>query len=223
MVGIQSRENEGPLPPKRGRRPNPFLIGLTGPYCAGKNYVAQILEKRGLLVLDVDRLGHQVLEEEKERIAHLFGPSVLDATGRLNRKELGRIVFGNPEKLRSLEAIVHPRANERTLEWIEQHSARPLVINAALLHRSIVFDKLAFIILVTAPWPIRLFRGIRRDHISLPQAFLRIWQQRTFFTQYTNKNTDIYVVSNPGIGRKKENSYQLENRIERILVREGIV
>lgn len=221
-MGLPYLERAPHLPQEERRRFSPLLIGLTGPYCAGKNYVAQILEKRGLLVLDVDRLGHQALEQEKERILHTFGPSVLDERGKLNRKELGRIVFGDPEKLRALEAIVHPRANELTLEWIEQHRDRPLVINAALLHRSIVFDKLAFIILVTAPWPVRLLRGIRRDHLSVPQAFLRIWQQRTFFTQYKNKNTDIYVVPNPGIGWKKQGPYQLERRIERILVREGI-
>ncbi|MCX7948709.1 MAG: dephospho-CoA kinase [Treponemataceae bacterium] len=223
-MGVPSLEGASPLHSEgKQSRPSPLLIGLTGPYCAGKNYVAQILEKRGLLVLDVDRLGHRALDQEKERIVHLFGPAILDTTGKLNRKELGRIVFGDPEKLRALEAIVHPRANELTLEWIEQHRGHPLVINAALLHRSIVFDKLAFIILVTAPWPVRLFRGIRRDHISLWQALLRIWQQRSFFTQYKNKNTDIYVVPNPGIGWIKRGPYQLERRIERILVREGIV
>ncbi|MEJ5189021.1 MAG: dephospho-CoA kinase, partial [Breznakiellaceae bacterium] len=132
-MGVPSLEGVSPLRSegKQGR-PSPFLIGLTGPYCAGKNYVARILEKRGLLVLDVDRLGHRALDQEKERIVHLFGPAILDATGMLNRKELGRIVFGDPEKLRTLEAIVHPRANALTLEWIEQHREHPLVINAAL-------------------------------------------------------------------------------------------
>jgi dephospho-CoA kinase len=39
-----------------------MIIGLTGKYCAGKNYIAVLLEARGLPVLDVDKLGYQTLE-----------------------------------------------------------------------------------------------------------------------------------------------------------------
>jgi dephospho-CoA kinase len=45
-----------------------MLIGLTGLYCAGKNFIGSMLQARGLPVLDVDKLGYQVLETEKERI-----------------------------------------------------------------------------------------------------------------------------------------------------------
>jgi dephospho-CoA kinase len=50
-----------------------MLIGLTGLYCAGKNYVSAILKKRGLPVLDIDKLGYQVLESEKESVFARFG------------------------------------------------------------------------------------------------------------------------------------------------------
>ncbi|MCL2374428.1 MAG: dephospho-CoA kinase, partial [Treponema sp.] len=49
------------------------LIGLTGAYCAGKNRVALLLEQRGFAVLDVDKLGHEVIETEKTRLVSHFG------------------------------------------------------------------------------------------------------------------------------------------------------
>ena len=63
--------------PEMGKK----IIGLTGTYCAGKNHVAGLLEKRGLAVLDVDKLGHQAIAEEKEAIVARFGAGILTRRG----------------------------------------------------------------------------------------------------------------------------------------------
>ena len=91
-----------------------MLIGLTGLYCAGKNYIASILDSRGIPVLDVDKLGHQAIEREKEAIITRFGAIVLGTDGHIDRRALGKQVFGEPEALAALEAIVHPAANALT-------------------------------------------------------------------------------------------------------------
>ena len=174
-----------------------MIIGLTGAYCAGKNHVASMLEAGGLPVLDVDKLGYQALALEKERIFIEFGEDLRKTDGSVDRRLLGKRVFGNPEKLTALELIVHPAANRFTDEWIsiqKKHCA----INAALLHRSSVFDKLDRIILVTAPLLTRVFRAKRRDNLSFSEIYKRFSSQKNFYAQYLSINAEIYRVENSG-------------------------
>jgi len=195
-----------------------MLIGLAGKYCAGKNYVAALLEARGLPVLDVDKLGYQVLETEKETVFAQFGADLKKADGSLDRRLLGQRVFGNPEKLNLLEAIVHPPANRLTDEWIAAQKS-PCVINAALLHKSVVFNKLDCIVLVTAPFITRLLRARRRDGLSWTAILKRFASQKKFNSQYLAVNAEIYRVENSGLSGTRAHK-KLECRIDRIL--EGI-
>ncbi|GHU80388.1 dephospho-CoA kinase [Spirochaetia bacterium] len=202
--------------------PEETLIGLTGTYCAGKNYIAGLLEKRGLPVLDVDKLGHEVMEAEKEAILGRFGPSVLASDGTIiDRRSLGQRVFGKPEELAALEAIVHPAANRLTEAWIQGHPGVPCVINAALLHRSSVFPGLRAIILVRAPAILRFLRARKRDRLPLWDLVKRFKSQRQFNTQYLQGKTDIYTVDNTGFSVFSWGG--LENRIDTILSRLGIM
>jgi dephospho-CoA kinase len=203
-----------------------FLIGLTGTYCAGKNHVAALLKERGLPVLDVDKLGHEAIELEQERILARFGGGLL-REGRIDRKLLGERVFGKPEELAALEEIVHPGANRLTLRWIErQEEARAgaCVINAALLHRSVVFGELKGIILVEAPLIIRFLRAKRRDRLSWGALITRFRSQKNFTSQYFKGETDIYRVENRGYSGFSSSACAeaLENRIDEILSRLGL-
>jgi len=200
-----------------------MLIGLTGTYCAGKNYVAALLEARGLPVIDVDKLGYKVLEMEKETIFTQFGRDLQMADGSLDRRLLGQRVFGKPEKLAALEAIVHPAANRLTCEWVAERDRagdKACVINAALLHRSTVFNRLDRIILVTAPFFTRLIRAKRRDKLSWTEIFKRFASQKDFNSQYLSKNAEIYRVVNPGLTGNGNLLRKLERRLDKFI--EGI-
>jgi len=198
-----------------------MLIGLTGKYCSGKNHVAALLERRGLLVLDVDKLGYIAIENKKAAIFGRFGEGVQNQDGSVNRRLLGEWVFGKEDELAALEAIVHPEANRLTLEWIAAHHGQPCVINAALLHRSAVFDQLEAIILVSAPLPLRLIRAKRRDKLPWAVLLRRFSSQRQFTPQYLAKNADIYKVENPGTHMTRPEN-QLERRIDTILSKLGL-
>jgi dephospho-CoA kinase len=197
-----------------------MIIGLTGKYCAGKNHVASILEGKGLPVLDVDKLGYYVLEDEKTAIFAQFGSDLQKPDGSLDRRLLGQRVFGNPEKLKLLEGIVHPPVNRLTAEWTAKNEGKTCVINAALLHRSEVFAKLDRIILVTAPFFTRLLRAKRRDSLSLPEILKRFSSQKDFSSQYLTVNAEIKRVGNPGLSGSQKLQQKLECRIDMIL--EGI-
>jgi len=209
-----------------------MIIGLTGTYCAGKNHIAAILEKKGFPVLDVDKLGHQVLETEKKAICDQFGADLLKSDGSLDRRLLGLRVYGQPLKLEILEAIVHPGANQLTEEWIQNRDRagdRATVINAALLHKSSVFSRLGMIILVSAPFLTRLLRAKRRDKLSIPEILKRFNSQKDFNNRYLSINdgsnsAEIHKVENSEFfwhsvtGSK---SLKLERKIDKIIERIG--
>ena len=193
-----------------------MLIGLTGRYCAGKNYIAALLERRGFPVLDVDKLGHSAIETQKTAIVGRFGEDILSQDGSVNRQLLGAKVFGCKDALAALEAIVHPEANRLTLEWLAAQQGQPCVINAALLHKSVVFGQLNCILLVDAPFITRLMRAKKRDKLSWPAIINRLLSQRQFYSQYSSGNADIYRVENPGCGEPRVLG-TLEGRIDEIL------
>jgi dephospho-CoA kinase len=197
-----------------------MLIGLTGKYCAGKNHVAFILKEKGIPVLDVDKLGYKVLENEKTSIFARFGNDLQKPDGSLDRRLLGQRVFGNPEKLKLLEGIVHPPVNRLTAEWMAVNKDKTCIINAALLHRSEVFAKFDRIILVTAPVFTRFLRARRRDRLSWREIFKRFSSQKDFHSQYLSVNAEIKRVRNPGLSGSRKLQQKLERRIDMIL--EGI-
>ncbi|GHV94211.1 dephospho-CoA kinase [Spirochaetia bacterium] len=194
-----------------------MLIGLTGTYCAGKNHVAALLEQRGLPVLDVDKLGHVAIEAEKAAIFFRFGRELQKPDGTVDRRLLGRKVFGKPEELAALEAIVHPGANRLTDEWIAARNGKTCIINAALLHRSTTFEQLDRIILVTAPFFTRLLRARKRDGLSLFVLLKRFISQKDFTTQYFMRKADIYRVENRGLSDSRRLKAKLESQIDAIL------
>ena len=207
---------------------NSMLIGLTGKYCAGKNHIAEILEKRGLPVLDVDKLGHKVLETEKRAILDQFGSDLQKNDGSLDRRLLGERVYKNPEDLAKLEAIVHPGVNRLTGEWIAEKKnagCKACVINAALLHKSSVYDRLNFVILVSAPFLTRLFRARQRDRLPWKEIIKRFASQKDFNSQYLSIKAEINKVENCGfqigMGLLGSRKLKIERRIDKII--EGII
>jgi len=192
-----------------------MIIGLTGTYCAGKNHIATLLEARELPVLDVDKLGYQVLENEKNAIFTKFGTDLKKTDGSLDRRLLGQRVFGQPEKLTTLENIIHPAVNRLTDEWISAQKSH-CVVNAALLHRSSAFHKLDLLILVTAPLLTRLFRAKKRDKLPWGEILKRISSQKDFKTQYLSINAEIYKVENSGFSGPRILKRRIDKLIERI-------
>jgi dephospho-CoA kinase len=202
------------------------IIGLTGTYCAGKNYVAALLAARGLAVLDVDKLGHRAIVEEKAAIVARFGMDILGGDGEVDRRRLGAKVFGKPGELAALEAMVHPAANRLTAEWLEAQDGA-CVVNAALLHKSMVLERLDVLIIVRAPFLTRLLRARQRDHLPWAALIRRFKSQKGFISRYKDKkfsgDADIYIIDNRGYLVSRFLKGILERRIDEILAKEGIV
>jgi dephospho-CoA kinase len=88
------------------------LLGLTGGMGAGKSTAADLLRRMGVAIADTDAVAHQLTEPGQPALAEIsarFGAHLVGADGRLDRAELARIVFADPQARLELEAILHPR------------------------------------------------------------------------------------------------------------------
>ena len=193
-----------------------MTIGLAGGYCAGKNAVESLLRERGFTCFDLDRIGHEALalEETMEAIAWRFGPGALGPEGLVDRKALGALVFGDPEGLADLEAIVHPAVYRLFKPRLEAEVAagRDVCLNAALLHRMEEAKGCDFIIEVRAPLAIRVIRGCARDGLRIRDVLARIWSQRSFRKELRLLGRPLRPLWNDGDRRT------LEDRLERLLM-----
>jgi len=103
-----------------------LLVGLTGGIATGKSTVSEILRGLGAVVLDADRLAHEVVEPGQPALAAIvreFGRDVLRPDGTLDRKRVAAIVFSAPERRKALEAITHPAIRERFLARLAELEA----------------------------------------------------------------------------------------------------
>lgn len=142
-------------------------IGLTGSIGSGKSTVAQQLRELGVPVLDADeyaREGARVLESE---ICQAFPEACPE--GEINRPALGRLVFGDPEARKRLEAILHPYVRQRMREEAEkaQAAGKPVVVHdIPLLFETGREADFAGVLLVAAPTELRKQRVMDRSGLS---------------------------------------------------------
>lgn len=87
-----------------------FVLGITGGIGCGKSTVAAICKETGLPVIDADELSRKVTSPEGAAIPELievFGQSVIDEKGALDRQKMAQIAFHDKKALDKLSAIVH--------------------------------------------------------------------------------------------------------------------
>lgn len=132
-------------------------------------------------MINADRIGHNILYDEKikDQIVAYFGKSVLD-NHEINRKELGKIVFKDPEQLKVLNALVHPALIKEILRRVEQSTDPMIVIDAALLFQWSMNEICTYVILVTAPEKVKISRLVKHTHITAKEAKVRIRAQQEF-------------------------------------------
>jgi len=84
-----------------------YAIALTGSIATGKSSAVVQLASFGFHIIDADKIAHQILDEQHQDIADLFGETLV-VEGKVDRKTLGAIVFSDSNKRKELEALLHP-------------------------------------------------------------------------------------------------------------------
>jgi dephospho-CoA kinase len=160
------------------------VIGLTGGIGTGKSTVTQMLVELGAAVIDADKVGHQVYLPDLpawREIVDTFGAEVLNTDRTINRQALGRIVFADPEGLRRLNRIVHPKMFDRIVELIADVRAhgrtRAIVVEAAVLIEANWTPLVDQVWVVVASEEIVVDRLAKQRHLSPEQIRTRIAAQ----------------------------------------------
>jgi len=116
-----------------------FVIGLTGGIGTGKTQVSGILSDLGATVINADLVGHEAYlpnTETWKEVVNAFGKGILTESNEIDRRALGGIVFSDPEHLKTLNAIMHPRIFDmirERLDILKEDGVKTAVVEAALL------------------------------------------------------------------------------------------
>jgi dephospho-CoA kinase len=152
------------------------IIGLTGGIGSGKTTIANNFVKANIPVYIADDEARKITQSPEiiEEIKKKFGSAIFN-DAILNREKLSKIVFSNSEKLKQLNAIIHPAVNKHFQDWVLKHKNAPYVIyEAAILFESGSYKNCDLIITVTAPLESRIQRVIQRDKTTREQVLKRI-------------------------------------------------
>lgn len=159
-------------------------VGLTGSIAVGKTFVCGVFRELGCSVLDADQTAREVVEPGTPglfEIEQVFGSSVLQPSGALDRVKLAGIVFADEEKRRILNSIVHPLVFKAQDAWLkEQMAAYPdgiAIVDAALMIESGGYKRFDKLIVVWCEPAIQLKRLMLRDSLSENDAQKRISAQ----------------------------------------------
>lgn len=179
------------------------IIGLTGGIGSGKTAVATYMQSLGIPVYISDLEAKKVMEfpEIIEQIANTFGEQVLKDK-ILDRDKLASIVFTSPEKLKLLNAIVHPAVKKHFDSWLEINKNQPIVVKeAAILFESGSYKDCDKIITVTAPLETRIERIMKRDGTTREKILQRINNQLSDEERISRSQ---FVISNINYSQTKK-------------------
>ncbi len=154
-----------------------WVIGITGNIATGKTSVVKMLEDLGAEAIDADQLVHQMMGPGStlgEPLRQAFGPGVVNPDGSINRPELGRIVFSDPDKLAGLEEIVHPIVVERMIGAIHEPGPPVLVLDAIKLFEAGIADHCDVVWVVDADRETRIDRVVARNRVDRQEAERRL-------------------------------------------------
>jgi len=155
-------------------------LGVTGGIGSGKSVISHLLAMMGVPMYISDVESKRLTVEDpliRESLISLLG-SDLYQNGELNKALLASYIFGYPENLKVVNAIIHPKVLDDFMQWAHQHAAfKVLGMEAAILIEAGFAQKVDKVVLVYAPLDVRLQRTMVRDSSSREQVMKRIQSQ----------------------------------------------
>jgi dephospho-CoA kinase len=158
-------------------------VGLTGGIGAGKSEVSRLLSSYGAVIVDADKIAREVVEPGTPGLAAVveeFGDGVLTPEGTLDRPKLGGIVFADPEKLKALNAIVHPLVGARSADLEASAGPEAVVVHdVPLLTENGLAPLYDLVVVVDAAPETQLDRLVRLRGMAEDEAKSRMAAQAT--------------------------------------------
>ena len=160
-----------------------YILGLTGGIASGKSTISAYLAQNGALIIDADLIARQVVAKRSsglKQIVAKFGEEILTASGELDRKKLGKLVFSNKDLLKNLTDITGPLIRAEILREIEaakKAQVKLVVLDIPLLFETGYQTLCDKVMVVTIPSKLQLERVMKRDNLSAAEARKRIANQ----------------------------------------------
>ena len=196
-----------------------FKIGLCGGSGSGKGAVSAFFVERGYFAIDTDKICHQLFSshcECTENLREEFGDAIFDASGCVDRKKLGEIVFSDKSKLKRLNEISHFHilaAVRKLISSLEKdENYRGALIDAPLLFESKFDSECDCTVAVISEEKKRIARIIERDNISKERALARIKNQSNDDSLISK--TDFVIENNGSFEDLRNNTIRIIDEIE---------
>jgi dephospho-CoA kinase len=189
-----------------------LLVGLTGGIGSGKSTVSALLAARGAVIVDADRIVHEIEAPDGPAYQPLidrFGPGIVSPDGTLDRAGLAAVAFHDEQSLADLNAITHPlvRAEMARQVVAQAETDNVVVLDIPLLAEGTKAAMgLAGVLVVDTPVEIAVERLVKHRELSEADARARIANQAS--REDRRKLADV-VVDNRG------SLAQLEGEVDR--------
>ncbi|MDN6161625.1 MAG: dephospho-CoA kinase [Atopostipes sp.] len=181
-------------------------LGLTGGIASGKTTISNYFKSLGIAVIDADRVAHDLMRAGQPivlKIAELFGEDVLHATGEINRKRLGDIIFQSDKEREKLNQLVQKKIRKEITEnkkTLLEKEEELIVLDIPLLYEEEYGDMVDEIMVVYVDAETQINRLMKRENnLSKKDALNRIASQMPL--KEKAKKADVLINNN---GRLKE-------------------
>jgi dephospho-CoA kinase len=193
----------------------PVTVAVTGPFASGKSTLVRFLgELPGAETASADEIVHHLLKNDElaiSRIVERFGDDVRGERG-IDRKALGRRVFGDAEALRDLEEILHPLVRCETDRRIEASGADVFVVEIPLLFETGRDDDFDYTVAVVVPEERR--RGWAEER-GVDEAALRAIEARQLSGEEKARRAELVVQNDGDLDKLREQAEELGRVISR--------
>ena len=176
-----------------------YIVAITGGISTGKSTAINYILMKGYEVVDLDEIGHNVLDLSSVRsvLVTKFGSDILDNTGKIDRKNLGKAVFKNKESLQYLNEVTHPIIYEKAKEAIEKSEDNIVFLEIPLLFETKsgfpeFYEMIDEVWVISCKESIQTSRLMIREKITLEDAQKKIKSQMSLRVKERLGNVIIY-------------------------------
>ncbi len=197
---------------------NKNIYVIVGSIGTGKSTVSRILKERGHLVIDADKVVHELYKnlEIQNILKKEFGENII-SSGQVDRNILGEIVFNNEEKKKYLERIIHPIVMSKIFEIINKSEKETVFLEIPLYYKveDIIMKNIEKykIILINTQRDIQIKRLMKRNNINEEKAEKLVYNSKNIMN--FEKKVD-YIIGNNG------DIYEINQQIENIIKMERL-
>ena len=188
-----------------------MTIAVTGPFASGKSTFVRLFGELGAETVSADEIVHDLLADDRttiSRVVERFGDDVRGERG-VNRRALGRKVFGDPEALRDLEDILHPLVRRETQRRIAVSEAGLFVAEVPLLFEGGSGADYDYTVAVVVPEERRRAWAAER---GVDEAALMAIETRQLPQEEKARRADIVVQNDGDVDKLKKLAEELKAR-----------